>query len=61
MEVRASDRSPEVERWKTDEKRHQFYPDAMEELYQSVRVYGSCFGEKLPTSITYVETCTYYR
>ena len=34
----------EVERWKTDEKRHQSYPDSMEELYQSVTVYGSCLG-----------------
>ena len=48
-----------MERWKTDEKRHQSYPDAMEELYQSVTVYGvtkwikscllQCFGTfKMP-------------
>ena len=29
-------------RGKPTKKRHQSYPDAMEELYQSVRVYGSC-------------------
>ena len=29
---------------KPTKQMHQFYPDAMEELYQSVRVYGSCLG-----------------